>query len=366
MNNIKNFVDSNVRQRIDRAANNNNDFFGDDLLLVERQFEDMRQVCVEAEKRISALLQSLASSPLGAYTQNVQASLNNLSTNLSSTTNSSTSLATTATTPTPAASSSTTSMLAHLNQANGTQFSSNHSKQSNQLSRFKSVSITNESQATSMIPNQATTTGTATGSNVSSGGNQMHASNSGLNDTTVIREDIRRHKKLPIVGFLKFLVKSCYKLRPDSLLATTLTHCSQLQTQLTKLYLNYEQTIELQCLKPIQHIIEIDVPNVIKLRKLFIKSHNDLESVKAKYNGASQKQQQMQTSHFTSTSYTITQSNVQHSNINKLDQLKKELDEAVTRFEQARVSAISQHLYSSLRYNSPESFEHGSVPLHSN
>lgn len=312
MNNIKNFVDSNVRQRIDKAANNNCEFFGDDLLLVEKQFEDIRHVCAETGKRISALLQSASSTtPLSVYSvQNVQASLNNLSnlTNVSS--------------PPPPTSSTTISghetLLSNQNQAP----LSNRSK-SNVLSETTSLAVKNSGNHHAL--------------------QQQRSKQTDTEDSTT--GDIRKYKKLPIVGFLKFLVKSGHKLKRDSLLSTTLTHCSQLQTQLTKLYLSYEHTIEIQCLRPIQQILDVDVPNVIKLRKLFIKSHNDLESVRAKYNGASQKQQQQQLhlGHSTSTSYTISQ-NAQQANINKLDQLKKELDDAITRFEQARVSCLLLYL----------------------
>lgn len=307
MNNIKHFVDSNVRQRIDRATNNVNiDIFGDDLVFVERQFEDIRQVCVEAEKRISTLLQSLSSSPLGTYTQNVQASLNNLS-GLTSTTNSTA----------PVAINTPTTSYQH--QTNNEQTNSGITLNPRQSkSQQQPTNIVVESTLVNDVNSQQ----------------QQRTSN----ETPELRNDIRRHKKLPIVGFFKFLVKSCHKLKSDSLLGTSLTHCSQLQAQLTKLYLEYEQTIEAQCLKPLQYILEIDAPNVIKLRKLFVKSHNDLESIKTKYNVASQKQQQLQTSHFTSTSYTVTQSSAQQANINKMDQLKKEMDDALTRFEQAKVS----------------------------
>lgn len=312
MSNIKHFVDSNVRHRIDRVANNNNDFFGDDLLVVERQFEDLRQVCVASEKRISAMLQSLNSSnPLGAYTQNVQASLNNLS-----------GLTTTNT-------ATTTNCIATATQNLNIVDNSSNSKHIPKPPGSESSTFSNNTMQSSSVTSPSLST-------VKPTSNILGTSTDKVDDG--LREEIRRHKKLPIVGFLKFLVKSCHRLKSDSLLANTLTHCSQLQAELTKLYLNYEQTIELQCLKPFQHVLEIDAPNVIKLRKLFIKSHNDLESVKAKYNGASQKQQLQQATHFTSTSYTISQSSAQQANINKLDQLKKELDDAVTRFEQARVS----------------------------
>lgn len=298
MSNIKNFVDSNVRQRIDRAANNNNDFFGDDLLLVERQFEDLRCLCIEAEKRISGLLQSINSNSatlVGAYTQNVQASLSNLTT----------------TSPQP---SNSGQIVMQMRETQTTK-----SKQATNTTSH------NESKTLSNFISQPS------------------------NESTELIDDIKKHKKLPIVGFLRFLLKSKTKLKQDSLLSATFSQCSKLQTQLTNLYLTYEQTIESKCLKPLQQVLEVEVPNVIKLRKIFIKSHNDLESVKAKYNGANQKhmqQQSQQQSHTTSNSYTIGQSNTQQANANKVEQLKKEFDEALSRFEQARVSS-DINIYSS-------------------
>lgn len=349
MNNIKHFVDSNVRQRIDRVAHNNNDFFTDDLLLVERQFECLRHICTGAEKRISTLLQSIQSSPsLGAYTHNVQAGLNSLSHNIAQATTSATSI--NSNSNQNATTNLKLSNLTHQQQQAtikpNTSISVDYSTSGNVSSQQHVPSITKsayDKQKSSNISNISQRYSIQTDTNtISANSNNNYNDN---NPSNQLSEDVQqRHKKLPIVGFLKFLVKSCYKLKPDSLLATTLTHCSQLQTQITKLYLLYEEEIGSQCLKPIQTIIEIDIPNVIKLRKLFIKSHNDLESVKSKYNGASQKQHQQQllASHSMSstTSYTITPNSAQqtHQTNNKLDQLKKELDDAVTRFEQARVS----------------------------
>lgn len=321
--NIKHFVDSNVRQRIDRAANNNSDFFDEDLVQVERQFEDIRQICIDTEKRISIMLQSiqLAPSSLGTYSQNVQAGLNNLSHLTSSSTNTSAISGSIGTSVQYNSKSNTSSIKLTNSDHDALGGNGRSSKSTSSMSHFDSNLLlsTGSSQTIPTDPNE-------------------------------LRDDIQRHKKLPIIGFLKFLVKSRHKLKPDSLLATTFKHCSHLQTQLTKLYLNYEQTIDTQCLKPIQQVLEVDIPNVVKLRKLFIKSHNDLESVRAKYNGASQKQlqsqqTQAQASHSTSTSYTITQSGGvsssgfhQTTSTSKLDQLRRELEEAMSKCDQTRVS----------------------------
>lgn len=328
MSNIKNFVDSNVRHRIDRVAHNNNEFFGDDLIQVERHFEDLRQVCIDTEKKISTLLQSIqvnsSSSHLGTYSQNVQAGLSSLSQNISQ------------------PSSSLSASISVMNSNQVQQSTGNDADQT--IYRCSNESLISNNHTNSSNNNLVSTLKHQPASVDLSALDQQFS------------EDIQqRYKKLPIVGFLRFLVKTSHKLKPDSLLAVTLAHCAQLQTQLTKLFLNHEQTIEIQCLKPIQHILEVDIPNVVKLRKLFIKSHNDLESFRVKYNGANQKQQQhvqqqqQQTQHTSTTSYTVNQTSAQQINANKIEQLKKELDEALTRFEQARVGNVNFDFFAVLK-----------------
>jgi len=306
MSNIKNFVDSNVRHRIDKAAHNNNEFFTDDLLLVERHFEDIRQVCIDAEKKISTLLQSIHANGSVSYTQNVQAGLSSLSQNLAHQT---------------------------ASLATGTGISSNgHSQQSkSNTSEQASLHHSDESLSNHSCNQPAA---------IHQGQQFISRQQSIGTEASVLDQSgdaiPQRFKKLPVVGFLRFLIKANNKLKPDSLLGTAFSHCTQLQVQLTKLYLSYEQTIESQCLKPIQHMLEVEIPNIVKLRKLFIKSHNDLESFKSKYNGFNNKQQlAQQTSN--PTSYTVTQNNLQQTNANKLEQLRKELDEALMRYEQAKV-----------------------------
>lgn len=276
MNNIRNFVDSNVLHRNDKATC---EYLDDELNSVERQFEDLRRFLVEAEKRISSLL-----------TQNVPTGIYHNISNL--------------TTQNNVTSNSRTSAI-------------------NTPHRDLSGSICHPNSNPNEKP-----------------------SASDINSNQFDDDELRRLKKLPLVGFTKFLDKSKRMLKSGSLLSDTLQQCASLQNQLTNLYLIHEKAIESQCLKPIQMLIETDVPNIIRLKKLFLKTHNDLESLKAKYSCASQKQhhqQQPLTNHFTSASYTINQNNSQQANINKLDQLKKELDDAIIRFEQAKVSII-QHL----------------------
>ena len=314
MTNIKHFVDSNVRHRIDKVAHNNNEFFSNDLLLLERHFEDLRQICVDAEKRISSMLQSLQASPsISTYTQSVQTGLNNWSQTI-------TQPSATGTAPTCTTQNSCNISTANNEEFNSTKSSSSHSVQY----RTTEQSESSNSDVLHNLPRMTSSSSSHTELN--------------NNQEQIINDIQQKHRKLPVVGFLKFLLKSRHKLKSDSLLGSSLGQCSNLQTQLTKLLLSHEQTVCANCLKPIQHILEIEIPNVVKLRKLFVKSHNDQESLRAKYNVANQKQQQLQGVQSTSTSYTIAQNSANIANTNKLEQLKKELDDAIARFEQAKVS----------------------------
>jgi hypothetical protein len=333
MNNLKNFVDSNVRHRIDRVTNNsgnnsNSDPLSDDLLLVERHFDDLRQFCIDTEKKISNMLQSIhlssaTPSQLGAYTQNVQAGLNNLSHNFAQ-------------------------QAVNITSSTSSNMSSSNNAPSNVIP--KSGDGTNKNSSTSKMesnpacdPDQLPCrlgTITTAGDKAHVLTLQTHYRELRSNVSTELKYDtLQRFKKLPIVAFYKSLCKSSNKLKQDSLLATTLTYCSKMQAQLTNLYLVYEQMIGTQCLNPIQQMLEIDIPYVLKLKKSYIKAHNDLESIKAKYNGVIQKQQQQQSVHFNNTSYLVSQNSIQQNNTNKLELLKNELDESVSRFEQSKVSA---------------------------
>lgn len=325
LSNIKHFVDSNVRHRIDRATASSSQFIDEDLQLVERKFEQLRDFCVQAEKRISSLLLSLGSSAsLSAYTQNLQASLTNLSSLASHQHFSipgsgeclSGSVLTSRNTPNKSSANTPTTDTSITHHGNTT--SSQH--------LFLSAHATGNTCAGTSAT-QSTEQPTSELSNIS-GNIHQHAT-----ATTN-----KQHKKLPIVGFFKFLVKSQYKLKQDSLLAIALSHCAQLQTQLTRLHLNYEQTIENECLKPLRNILENDLPNIVKLRRSLVRAHNELDSIRSKYNAACQKQQQFQTTHFTSNTYTVQNTTLQQANLQKLDQLKKEVEEAEVRFEQAKVS----------------------------
>lgn len=275
--NLKNFVDSNVRQyRIDRSSSNNGNNsinLGKDFLIIEKQFDHLRQVCAEAEKRISAVIPTINTpTTLSIYYQSAQANISNLTTNTSN-----------------VSLDATTDTLNH-------QLSSSNNIVKSQLS-------TSSSQL----------------------------------DQQTDKPNSRKTKKLPSIGLHKFLSKFCDRLKPDSLMRSTLQHCADLQAQVNNLTLTYEYSVIQNCLKPLRHILEVDVQSIIKLRRIFIKSSSDMEHSKSRYAGANQKQQLVKVS---SSNSNVTYASSNHSNTSKLDQLKREYDESVTKYDQSRVGTM--------------------------
>lgn len=272
--NIKNFVDSNVRQyRIDRASSSNtsiDSLLGRDLQIIEIQFDHLRQVCLEAEKRISSTLSMSQASSLSVYYSNLT---NNAATQATIT-------------PNP-------------NQS--------EMQNSSDTLSLNSVFISQ-------------------GINNSDSGSHQHESNSDFST-------VRKAKKLPSDGLQKFLAKYSERLKSDSLMCSTLNQCASLQSQINNLNIQYECTIKQLCLKPLQQILDVDVQNVLKLKRNFVKLHSELEHARSRFNNSTQKQQQL------NKSTSSINSNVTYApSFNKLDHIKKELEDTVNRYDQSKVS----------------------------
>ncbi|KAG9510002.1 Rho GTPase-activating protein 44, partial [Fragariocoptes setiger] len=281
---------------------NKNDCIGEDLIAVERTFDDIRQVCVYAQKKISSYLQSTSSSA-----------------------------------PSSSSYHSSTSSLTGQQQ-----------HQLEHLHTDKQSSHNNRGQPLNNLDHQQHPINHRLKV-------KNHTSHEGIED--------KRFRKLPVVSFNRFLQKSSDHLRPDSLLGLTFDQCSRLQSQLGSHFINYENQIEQQCLKPLQHMLESDIPNVLKCRKLFVKASQELENARSRFTGASNKQQQQQQqqqqqhhhhlghlnpSVSSAASQQLTGANAtlvaqqQVSATNKLEQLKKELDDASARADQAKDNYITE------------------------
>lgn len=110
----------------------------------------------------------------------------------------------------------------------------------------------------------------------------------------------------------------------DSGLSVTLRESGEIQKQLSKELLRYEQDVERLCLSPLQDILENDIPTLTKARKTLQKSMQEVETLKQKVNQAVKSAQQQ---------------NGPQTQI-KVDTLRRELDEANQRMIQSRVSLL--------------------------
>ena len=102
--------------------------------------------------------------------------------------------------------------------------------------------------------------------------------------------------------------------------SVTLRESGEIQKQLSKELLRYEQDVERLCLFPLSEILENDIPTVTKARKALHKSTQELDNVRQKLNQAIKSSQQ-----------NPTQMQL------KVDCLKRELEEANQKMIQARV-----------------------------
>jgi multidrug resistance efflux pump len=100
----------------------------------------------------------------------------------------------------------------------------------------------------------------------------------------------------------------------------TLRESGEIQKQLSKELLRYEQDVERLCLSPLNEIIETDIPTLTKARKALHKSTQESDGLRQKLNQAMKSAQQ----------------NPSQTQI-KVDTLRRELDEANHRMIQLRV-----------------------------
>lgn len=110
--------------------------------------------------------------------------------------------------------------------------------------------------------------------------------------------------------------------RPNSI---TLSESGEIQKQLSKELLRYEQDVERLCLSPLNDIMENDIPTVLKSRKLLNKASAEVDSLKLKLNQAIKHNQQ-------------SSGNNAAQQKTKVDSLTKELQDASLRLVQVKVS----------------------------
>lgn len=100
--------------------------------------------------------------------------------------------------------------------------------------------------------------------------------------------------------------------------------CGELQKSVSRELIDYEISVEKNCLTALNYFIDNDIPSVVKSRKHLSKATSDMDTCRQKY------QQAMKQSHqSTGSSATVAAAN-------KLETIKQELDEATTKVDQAK------------------------------
>ncbi|XP_050542603.1 rho GTPase-activating protein 44-like [Daktulosphaira vitifoliae] len=110
----------------------------------------------------------------------------------------------------------------------------------------------------------------------------------------------------------------------DNLLRQVLVECSKVQICLANAGVDYELRIEQSVLLKLQQILDIDIPNIIKQKRLLTKLVLDMDSARAKYQTA------------------IKNSNSGSSHTSKIDAVKDELEDIEIKVEQCRDSLASE------------------------
>lgn len=140
----------------------------------------------------------------------------------------------------------------------------------------------------------------------------------------------KRMKKLPEALLAQCMQECSYNLGEGSLLGASLARCATIEEDLGKELLQYETTVDKTVLSAIVNLLEIDFPNVARLRKQLTKLTQDLDIAKTKH--------QMAVKHIQQGSNNPT------SIQSKAEALQEELEEISMKVEQCR-DTLSAELF---------------------
>lgn len=135
----------------------------------------------------------------------------------------------------------------------------------------------------------------------------------------------KRHKKLPLTGLSQTMQEGGAQLGDESLIGKMLEVCGQTESRLANELLQHELQIERDILDPLNHLAEVEIPNILKQRKQLAKLVLDYDSAKTRW-------------------YQATKSNNQ-AMAAKIDSLKDEMDEAHNKVEMCK-DQLSADMYS--------------------
>ncbi|XP_005096119.2 rho GTPase-activating protein 17 [Aplysia californica] len=134
----------------------------------------------------------------------------------------------------------------------------------------------------------------------------------------------KRLKKLPETGLGHAMIESAQNLGPETLMGSACQICGECQIDLAREQVHFETTVETEFLAPLQNIVDVEIPSIIKFRKALNKSTLDMDSAKNRFNQA------------------VRQSSAPGANMAnaaaKADVIKEEMEEASQKVEHIRDS----------------------------
>uniref|UniRef100_A0A8C4ZDD9 Rho GTPase activating protein 17b n=1 Tax=Gadus morhua TaxID=8049 RepID=A0A8C4ZDD9_GADMO len=123
----------------------------------------------------------------------------------------------------------------------------------------------------------------------------------------------KRHKKLPLTSLSQAMQDGGSQLGEESLIGKMMDVCGEAESRLASVLMQHEVTLERDVLEPFNQLTEVEIPNVLKMRKQLGKLVLDYDSAKARW-------------------YQATRTNNQ-AMASKVDSLKDEMDEALNKVE---------------------------------
>ncbi|XP_077979662.1 rho GTPase-activating protein 44-like isoform X2 [Glandiceps talaboti] len=140
----------------------------------------------------------------------------------------------------------------------------------------------------------------------------------------------KRLKKLPESTLASTMMESSTTLGTNSVLGAMLATCGECQQNLAKELAQYEIDVESKVLQPLNTLAEVDIPNVVTLKKRLSKAVLDMDSARSRHQSAVR-------------ATTAGRGNLQEQ-VAKIDQLKEDLEDSCNKMESTRDAYVTEML----------------------
>ncbi|KAG7270170.1 hypothetical protein CRUP_026171 [Coryphaenoides rupestris] len=134
----------------------------------------------------------------------------------------------------------------------------------------------------------------------------------------------KRHKKIPLTSLSQVMQDAGAQLGDESLIGKMMDVCGDAEGRLATELMQHEVALERDVLEPVNQLAEVEIPNMLKLRKQLAKHVLDYDSAKARWYQATKTSNQAMAS--------------------KVDSLKDERDEALSKVESCK-DQLSADMY---------------------